>query len=43
MTGSALLGCKNGETVSYIAPGGEVIVKILEILYQPEANGDFTS
>jgi regulator of nucleoside diphosphate kinase len=41
--GAALLGCKNGETVSSIAPGGEVIVKILKILYQPEANGDFTS
>jgi regulator of nucleoside diphosphate kinase len=41
--GAALLGCRQGETVTYIAPGGEVKVKILEILYQPEANGDFVS
>lgn len=41
--GAALLGCKRGETAVYTAPGGEVEVKILEILYQPEANGDFDS
>lgn len=41
--GAALLGCKKGDTVSYIAPGGEVKVKIVEILYQPEANGDYTA
>ncbi|WP_319417341.1 GreA/GreB family elongation factor [Marispirochaeta aestuarii] len=41
--GAALLGCRQGDTVTYIAPGGEVMVKIMEILYQPEANGDFTA
>lgn len=41
--GAALLGCKRGETAVYTAPGGNVEVKIQEILYQPEANGDFES
>jgi len=41
--GAALLGHKNGDTVTYSAPGGEIEVKILEIVYQPESSGDYTS
>ena len=40
--GAALLGRKNGETVVYSAPGGEIEVTILEIVYQPEAAGDYS-
>ena len=39
--GVALLGCKAGEAVNYEAPGGIVKIAIEEILYQPEAAGEF--
>jgi len=41
--GAALLGRKIGDTVSYSAPGGEIKIKILEIVYQPESAGDYNS
>jgi len=40
--GSALLGYKAGSEVSYKVPGGMKKMKILRIIYQPEANGEFT-
>jgi regulator of nucleoside diphosphate kinase len=41
--GAALLGRAQGDRVTYTAPGGEIEVRILEIVYQPEAAGDFAS
>lgn len=41
--GAALLGRRRGETVSYSAPGGEIQIEIVEIIYQPESSGDFVS
>ncbi|WP_422647850.1 nucleoside diphosphate kinase regulator [Cupriavidus sp. H18C1] len=41
--GQALLGARAGETVSYRLPDGrEQRVTVLELSYQPEANGQFT-
>jgi regulator of nucleoside diphosphate kinase len=39
--GAALLGRRRGETVRYAAPGGEIEVRILDIVYQPEAAGRY--
>ena len=39
--GSALLGCKVGDTVNFEAPKGMIHIKIKGIAYQPEANGDY--
>jgi len=40
--GSALLGYRIGDTVTFEAPGGPRKIRIDNILYQPEANGEFT-
>jgi regulator of nucleoside diphosphate kinase len=39
--GAALLGQKTGTMVEYPAPAGVLQVRILDVLYQPEAAGDF--
>lgn len=40
--GSALLGLNEGDEIAWPAPGGGMInVKIIEVTYQPERNGDF--
>ncbi len=39
--GTALLGCRIGSTVRWEVPGGMRELKIRDMLYQPEANGDF--
>jgi regulator of nucleoside diphosphate kinase len=39
--GVSLIGCKVGDSVSWKTPAGQKRYKILEILYQPEASGDF--
>lgn len=41
--GAAMLGHRKGDTVRYTAPGGEVQVRINDIVYQPERAGDFES
>lgn len=41
--GSALLGYKVGDEVQFEAPKGLVTIKILNVEYQPEANGVFTA
>lgn len=39
--GSALLGLKEGDEISWPAPGGKATrVKIIEVTYQPERSGD---
>jgi regulator of nucleoside diphosphate kinase len=40
--GSALLGYKAGDTLSFEVPKGRKKIKINKILYQPEANGEYT-
>jgi regulator of nucleoside diphosphate kinase len=41
--GTALLGARAGETVTYRLPDGrEQHVTVVELSYQPEANGQFT-
>ena len=39
--GIALLGYKKGDIISWRTPGGNVKIKIEDIIYQPEAAGDF--
>lgn len=39
--GTALLGCRAGATVDWPVPAGNRTVRIKEVLYQPEAAGDY--
>ncbi|ASF14705.1 nucleoside diphosphate kinase regulator [Shewanella xiamenensis] len=40
--GSALLGLSQGDEIEWPGPGGSMVkVRIEEIVYQPERNGDF--
>lgn len=39
--GTALIGYRVGDFVQYEAPKGKVKVEIIEIEYQPEANGEY--
>ena len=39
--GTALLGYRAGETVEWEVPGGVRRLKIEQVLYQPEAAGDY--
>jgi regulator of nucleoside diphosphate kinase len=39
--GSALLGLEQGAVIDWIMPGGTRRIKLVEILYQPEAAGDW--
>ncbi len=39
--GSALLGYKVGDLVQFNAPKGAVIIKIVQIDYQPESHGEY--
>lgn len=38
--GTALLGNRKGSSVLWTTPSGSVELKILDIIYQPEASGD---
>lgn len=38
--GSALLGYRAGDSVSFKAPGGIQTIRIEKVIYQPEANGE---
>lgn len=37
---TAILGCKPGDVVSLKVPSGKALLRISEIIYQPEAAGD---
>jgi regulator of nucleoside diphosphate kinase len=37
--GAAILGCRTGDVIRFEVPGGRRQVRILEVLYQPEAAG----
>lgn len=39
--GSALLGLSEGQEIEWVMPGGIRRIKILEVVYQPEAAGDW--
>ncbi len=39
---TALIGYQVGDEVEWIVPGGMTKIRIDEILYQPEASGDYT-
>ena len=39
--GTALLGYRTGDTVEWAVPGGVRRLKIEQVLYQPEAAGDY--
>lgn len=38
--GSALLGLRKGQTIEWRVPNGTKHIRVVEICYQPEANGD---
>ena len=38
--GTAMLGYKAGDTFEWDTPGGKRIIRVKEIVYQPEAAGD---
>lgn len=40
--GSALLGLRAGQEISWAVPGGVRRLKVIEISYQPEAAGDWS-
>src|SRR5690606_7190459 len=41
--GTALLGRRRGDTVEWVTPSGAVQrLRIVELLFQPEASGDYT-
>ena len=39
--GSALLGLREGQESEWTMPGGVRRIKVVEVIYQPEAAGDF--
>ena len=39
--GVALIGYRVGDVIEWPVPGGILKIKVLEIIYQPEASGDF--
>lgn len=39
--GLALIGYRVGDIIEWPVPGGVLRIKVLEILYQPEASGDY--
>lgn len=38
---TALIGYKIGDEIEWIVPGGMTKIKIVDLIYQPEASGDF--
>lgn len=39
--GAALLGLRVGQVIEWPVPAGTRLVRVVELRYQPEANGDF--
>lgn len=40
--GSALLGLREGQEIEWTMPGGVRRIKVVEVVYQPEAAGDWS-
>jgi regulator of nucleoside diphosphate kinase len=38
--GTAMLGYRVGDTFEWDTPGGKRSIRVMKILYQPEASGD---
>lgn len=38
--GTAMLGYKTGDTFEWDTPGGKRVLRVKQVLYQPEASGD---
>ncbi|MET3494297.1 GreA/GreB family elongation factor [Variovorax boronicumulans] len=41
--GIGLLGLKAGDTARWRTPGGEAAARVLAVVFQPEASGDYTT
>ncbi|MBN1940162.1 MAG: nucleoside diphosphate kinase regulator [Candidatus Aminicenantes bacterium] len=41
--GTALLGYRKGDIIEWNMPGGIRKIKVVKVLYQPEANGNFSA
>jgi regulator of nucleoside diphosphate kinase len=39
--GTALIGYRVGDTIKWVVPAGTKRLKVMSILYQPEASGDY--
>jgi regulator of nucleoside diphosphate kinase len=39
--GTAMFGCRIGDTITWEVPDGVIHLQVKEILYQPEASGDY--
>ncbi|RAU82055.1 nucleoside diphosphate kinase regulator [Pontibacter arcticus] len=39
--GTAILGCKEGDVVEWPVPSGTIHYKVVKVLFQPEATGDY--
>ena len=39
--GAALLGYRKGDTIHWNSPGGKIKIKVVDVVYQPEAVGCF--
>lgn len=39
--GSALLGLRVGQTITWDVPNGQKRIRVVEVRYQPEASGDY--
>lgn len=39
--GTAMLGCKVGDIFEWDTPGGRRSIRVKEVVYQPEASGDY--
>ena len=39
--GTAILGFKTGDEINWNVPDDSRIIKVLEVIYQPEASGDY--
>lgn len=39
--GTAMFGYRSGDSISWTVPGGIRMLKIMKVLYQPEAAGDY--
>ena len=39
--GTAIIGCREGDTVEWPAPAGTISYKIEKVIFQPEATGNF--
>jgi len=39
--GTAMLGCEVGDVFEWDTPGGKRSIRVIQVIFQPEASGDF--